>query len=94
LNASASPTLLLLDDDTDTLSELSGLMERRYGRDYRVVADTSAATALRKLVELREAGDPGPARISFPLDGDSGSSERPSLCRHFMPCKMGDPPVT
>lgn len=52
----ARPVFLLVDDDATTLAALAEVLEGRYGRDYRVLAETSAAAGLRRLEGLREEG--------------------------------------
>jgi DNA-binding NarL/FixJ family response regulator len=52
-SAASQPIFLLIDDDHASLAALRDDLERRYGRDYRILADTSAAAGLRQLEELR-----------------------------------------
>jgi thioredoxin reductase (NADPH) len=51
------PVLLAVDEDADCLASAAGELERRYGHDYDVRAEGSAAEALRLLEALHEAGD-------------------------------------
>ncbi len=50
------PILLVVGGDADTLASLAGGLERRFGADYRVLADRSPVSALAR---LRDAGDRG-----------------------------------
>jgi thioredoxin reductase (NADPH) len=52
------PVLLAIDEDAGCLSRTADELERRYGRDYDVRAEVSAAEALRQLEAMREAGEP------------------------------------
>jgi thioredoxin reductase (NADPH) len=51
------PVLLAIDEDAGCLSRTEEELERRYGRDYDVRAERSAAAALDRLEALREAGE-------------------------------------
>jgi thioredoxin reductase (NADPH) len=50
--------VILFDDHPDILSVLEAALRRRYGQDYLIVSETSAAAALRHLADLRDAGRP------------------------------------
>jgi thioredoxin reductase (NADPH) len=50
------PVLMTVDDDAESLGTLDGTLRRRYGDDYLVISDASAAAALGRLQELRAAG--------------------------------------
>ena len=52
------PAVIVFDDHPDSLSVLEEALRRRYGQDYLIVSATSAATALRHLADLRDAGRP------------------------------------
>jgi thioredoxin reductase (NADPH) len=52
------PAVIVVDDDPDRLSVLEGALRRRYGQDYLLASETSAAAALRRLADLRDAGRP------------------------------------
>jgi thioredoxin reductase (NADPH) len=47
------PVILVVDDDGDALEELTYLLRRRFGADYRVVAAGSAGLGLRVLEGMR-----------------------------------------
>ena len=51
------PHFFLLDDDAEALDRLQEDLIRRYGADYEVEGVTSAAEALNRLRELRDAGE-------------------------------------
>jgi thioredoxin reductase (NADPH) len=55
-SAPSRPVFLLLGGEASGLSALADVMEGRYGPDYRILAEISAAAALRQLEELRAAG--------------------------------------
>jgi thioredoxin reductase (NADPH) len=50
------PVLLAIDEDAGCLSRTAEELGRRYGRDYDVLAERSAAAALRQLEDLRKEG--------------------------------------
>ncbi len=52
------PAVILLDDHPDSLTVLEAALCRRYGQDYLIVSEASAAAALRHLADLRDAGRP------------------------------------
>jgi thioredoxin reductase (NADPH) len=52
------PVILLVDDDDETRGLLLDAVDRRYGHDYDVAAEPSAAEAMARLQELRDAGRP------------------------------------
>ena len=47
------PAMIVLDDHPDSLTVLEGALRRRYGQDYLIVSETSAAAALGSLAELQ-----------------------------------------
>ena len=51
------PVILAVDDDPSAISRISAELERRYDRDYRIVFETSASDALRRLEELHRTAD-------------------------------------
>jgi thioredoxin reductase (NADPH) len=48
--------ILVVDDDDSSRSLLLEAVDRRYGHDYDVTAESSAAAAMRRLEDLHEAG--------------------------------------
>jgi thioredoxin reductase (NADPH) len=50
------PTVLVVDGDPDTLSEVEAQLERRYGHDYRIQGATGSEQALGALAELDDTG--------------------------------------
>jgi len=52
------PVLLAVDEDAGCRGRVEEQLTRRYGHDYEVRAERSAASALRDLEALREAGEP------------------------------------
>jgi thioredoxin reductase (NADPH) len=50
------PVLMAVDGDPESLGTLDDTLRRRYGQDYLVISDASAAAALGRLQELRAAG--------------------------------------
>ena len=52
------PAVILLDDHPDSLTVLEAALCRRYGQDYLIVSEASAAAALRHLADVRDAGRP------------------------------------
>jgi thioredoxin reductase (NADPH) len=53
-----NPVLLAVDRDADALARVEGELTRRYGSDYRVLAEGSAIAALGTLERLRDEGEP------------------------------------
>jgi thioredoxin reductase (NADPH) len=51
------PVILVVDDELSAIGQLSSELERRYGRDYRVVFGTSAPDALAQLEAMQTSGD-------------------------------------
>jgi thioredoxin reductase (NADPH) len=51
------PVLLTVDGSPDALARTEQELERRYGHDYEIRAERSAASALQALELLRDAGD-------------------------------------
>jgi len=52
-----TPTILVVDDDVASLAVLSDELRARYGRDYRILSDSSSTEALKHLGALAEAGE-------------------------------------
>jgi thioredoxin reductase (NADPH) len=52
------PVILLVDDEAESLRSLAEAIDRRFGRDYEVVAEDSAPAALTEAARLREEGRP------------------------------------
>ena len=52
-----TPTILVVDDDVGSLAVLSDELRARYGRDYRILSDSSSTEALKHLGALAEAGE-------------------------------------
>ena len=50
------PVILLVDDGDSSRSLLLETVDRRYGHDYDVTAESSAAAAMRRLEDLHGAG--------------------------------------
>ena len=51
------PVILAVDDDPSELAALLDALARRFGGDYRVVSQLSAAAALRDLARMRDDGE-------------------------------------
>jgi thioredoxin reductase (NADPH) len=52
------PVLVAVENDGDTLAALEAALRRRYGADYRILAEHSPAAALQMLERLQTRGDP------------------------------------
>src|SRR5262245_20681089 len=52
------PVLLAVDGDSDALARTEIELTRRYGEDYRVLTESTAADARADLERLREEGEP------------------------------------
>jgi CheY-like chemotaxis protein len=69
------PVILLVGDDDATRSPLLSAVDRRYGHDYDVTAEPSAADAMRRLEDLRDAGRPVAMIIADQwMPGETGAS--------------------
>src|SRR6478672_1450956 len=53
----SQPIFFVVDEDPSAVEALGSDLERRFGADYRVMGETSAAAALERLGALREAGE-------------------------------------
>src|SRR2546427_12931407 len=51
------PIRFVVDDDPATLEALAAVLERRFGADYRIVADASPASALARIEQACERGE-------------------------------------
>jgi thioredoxin reductase (NADPH) len=52
------PFLMAVDAEPASLRIIGRELSRRYGQDYRVICESSATAALRRLEKLRDAGEP------------------------------------
>ena len=82
---STRPVLMVVDADVDARTLTVGELERRYGRDYRVVSHESAASALPDLKALRAAGDCVAVVLADQGIGDPGGSELLAQTRALHP---------
>jgi thioredoxin reductase (NADPH) len=53
--ATQLPAIIVVEDEPPSLARIKRLLERRFGADYQVVAESTAAVALDRLRELRAA---------------------------------------
>ena len=51
------PVILAVDDDPTSIGHVSGELQRRYDRDYRVVFETSSAAAIAQLEQMARRGE-------------------------------------
>lgn len=51
------PVIFAVDDDPNSLAQISVELQRRYDRDYRIVFEGSPLAALTKIKAMREAGE-------------------------------------
>ncbi len=58
MSDSANPVIFVLDDDAQVAGALRDDLSRRFGQDFRLVAETSAASGLALLGELEHSGAP------------------------------------
>lgn len=52
------PIVFVVDENRDTLAFLTSALERRFGTDYRILSDSSVASASRTLLEVCDRGEP------------------------------------
>ena len=77
--------LLAVDGDGDTLARIGGELEQRYGADYDVRCERSAARAREKLMQMREDGLPVALVLaSQSLEGETGA-DLLAYVRHVHP---------
>ena len=57
MSPSEQPIVFLVDEDPETLASMAEALERRFGAEYRIIADTSPAAALSRLGEACERGE-------------------------------------
>jgi thioredoxin reductase (NADPH) len=55
---SVYPVIFVIDDDARVAAALRDDLSRRFGRDFRLIAETSAASGLDILRELEQSGVP------------------------------------
>jgi thioredoxin reductase (NADPH) len=79
------PVLLIVDDDRERLDALTAVLSRRYAHDYTVSAHTSAASALRRLADLRGSNVPVALIMAAASMTASDSSELLSRARGLYP---------
>src|SRR6185436_19084365 len=53
----SDPAVLVVSDETDTLKSLVGVLERRFGGDYRILTDRPSPAALARLQAVCEGGE-------------------------------------
>ena len=63
------PAILVIDDDPHRLGTVEGELRKRYGRDYLIVSETSAAAALNRLGVLKASNRP----VALLLAGSSAA---------------------
>ena len=61
---SATPAFVVIDDEAETVAALRAALCRRFGADYRILAERSAAAGLALLERLRDRGEPVAVVIS------------------------------
>ena len=67
------PVLFVIDDDAGVMSALRDDLSRRFGTDFRVVAESSAAAGLAVLRELADGHEPVALLIvDYHLSGMTG----------------------
>jgi thioredoxin reductase (NADPH) len=79
------PVILLVDDEDATRSLLLSTVDRRYGHDYDVTAEPSAADATRRLQDLRDAGRPVALIIADQWMPDETGAAFLARSRHLHP---------
>jgi thioredoxin reductase (NADPH) len=56
-NVMTAPVLMVVDEDANGLRRLKDTLRSRYGHDYLMIGESSRATALTRLRDLRAAGE-------------------------------------
>ncbi|HMG31868.1 MAG TPA: FAD-dependent oxidoreductase [Jiangellaceae bacterium] len=79
------PALLVLDDEPDDLDQLQRTLGRRYGQEYLVICEASAAAALDRLAQLAADGRPVAIVCAAAAMIDSGGGEFLAMARRLHP---------
>ena len=79
------PALLVVDDEPDDLDQLQRTLGRRYGQEYLVICEDSAAAALDRLSQLAADGRPVAIVCAAAAMIDSGGGEFLALARRLHP---------
>jgi hypothetical protein len=81
------PVLFVIDDDVGVMRTLHDDLGRRFGEDFRVIAESSAAVGVAMLREL--AGQHEPVALhTFASAGSDDSSRRPAVPAHQPRCPV------
>src|SRR5207237_207477 len=101
------PILFVVDADPAVLQSLAAVLERRFGADYRILADASPASALARIEQACERGEKVALAVASETSapdwsvrvracGRAVASCTASLRRRGVParrCRGGPPPV-
>jgi len=83
------PVMLVLDDVPEELDELRGALRRRYGLEYVVICESSAAAASDRLARLAADGRPV-AIVCVPAAMiDTGGGEVLAMAHRLIPPPSG-----
>lgn len=70
----SAPIILVVSSDAGELVRIGALLERRFGQDYEIVAEGTAASGIARLTRLRDEGRAVAVVLALPrLDGMSGA---------------------
>ncbi len=79
------PVLLAVDGDPDALARTEIELTRRYGQDYTVLTESTAAGALAVLERLREEGEPVALVLADQRLGETSGAELLAQARELHP---------
>jgi len=76
---------MVVDDDASALERTTGELLRRYGSDYRVVAERSATVALAALAAMHAAAEPVAVVLADPWLPELAGAELLARVRDLHP---------
>jgi thioredoxin reductase (NADPH) len=79
------PVLLAVDGDPDALARTEIELSRRYGQDYTVLTESTAAAGLAALERLREEGEPVALVLADQMLGDTPGADLLTHARELHP---------
>jgi thioredoxin reductase (NADPH) len=88
--STCEPIIFLVDDDPTTLASMALALERRFGAEYRILADSSPAAALDRVGEACEQGETVALIAATDLDWLAHAHERCPKAARCVLVTLGD----